>query len=220
MRFAQTNATCLFLAIDSNSEKRKEKSRDAARCRRSKESEIFNDMASLLPVPASVSSQLDKASVMRLAIAFLKTRYLMADGPASGWREEEDVKPFVLDSMALPQALGGVLMALSAEGDIVYLTDSVTRHLGLSHVDVMGQSIYDFSHPCDHDEIREALTLKDGQMEVDRESLSRSFFLRLKSTLASKSRSGSGSLKAASYKVLARPSFSHFARLFFSRRTH
>lgn len=62
-----------------NSEKRKEKSREAARYRRSKESEIFTDMANLLPVPASLSSQLDKASIMRLTIAFLKTQSLLGN---------------------------------------------------------------------------------------------------------------------------------------------
>jgi len=62
-----------------NSEKRKEKSREAARCRRSKESEIFTDMANLLPVPNSLSSQLDKASIMRLTIAFLKAQSLLGN---------------------------------------------------------------------------------------------------------------------------------------------
>lgn len=62
-----------------NSEKRKEKSREAARCRRSKESEIFTDMANLLPVPSSLSSQLDKASIMRLTIAFLKAQSLLGN---------------------------------------------------------------------------------------------------------------------------------------------
>lgn len=55
-----------------NSERRKEKSRDAARSRRSKETEIFTDLGSALPLPASVISQLDKATVMRLTIASFK----------------------------------------------------------------------------------------------------------------------------------------------------
>ncbi|KAK7502822.1 hypothetical protein BaRGS_00006072 [Batillaria attramentaria] len=60
------------LTVHRNSEKRKEKSRDAARCRRSKETEVFFELANSLPLPASVTSQLDKASVMRLSISFLK----------------------------------------------------------------------------------------------------------------------------------------------------
>ncbi|VEN52412.1 unnamed protein product, partial [Callosobruchus maculatus] len=60
-----------------NNEKRKEKSRDAARCRRSKETEIFTDLAKALPLTNEQISQLDKASVMRLAIAYLKVREMV-----------------------------------------------------------------------------------------------------------------------------------------------
>ena len=59
----------------------------------------------------------------------------------------------------------------------------------------MGQSIYDYSHPCDHDEVREMLSLR-----TDTSDDSRSFFLRLKSTLTSKGRSVN--MKSASYKVI------------------
>lgn len=55
-----------------NSERRKEKSRDAARSRRSKETEIFSDLGSALPLPGSVINQLDKATVMRLTISSFK----------------------------------------------------------------------------------------------------------------------------------------------------
>lgn len=60
-----------------SSERRKEKSRDAARCRRSKETEVFYDLAHQLPLPHSISAHLDKASIMRLAISFLRTRKLL-----------------------------------------------------------------------------------------------------------------------------------------------
>lgn len=60
-----------------NNEKRKEKSRDAARCRRSRETEIFTELASVLPIKKQDVEQLDKASVMRLAIAFLKCRDML-----------------------------------------------------------------------------------------------------------------------------------------------
>lgn len=57
-----------------NNEKRKEKSRDAARCRRSRETEIFSELAGALPVKHEDIEQLDKASIMRLSIAYLKVR--------------------------------------------------------------------------------------------------------------------------------------------------
>lgn len=60
-----------------NNEKRKEKSRDAARCRRSKETEIFTDLANCLPMKAEEIEHLDKASVMRLSISYLKVRTMV-----------------------------------------------------------------------------------------------------------------------------------------------
>uniref|UniRef100_A0A8C5RAU5 BHLH domain-containing protein n=1 Tax=Laticauda laticaudata TaxID=8630 RepID=A0A8C5RAU5_LATLA len=63
-----------------SSERRKEKSRDAARCRRSKETEVFYELAHELPLPHNISSHLDKASIMRLAISFLRTHKLLSSG--------------------------------------------------------------------------------------------------------------------------------------------
>jgi len=66
--------------VGRNSEQRKEKSRDAARCRRSQETEIFCELAHELPVPYSLLSQLDKASIIRLVITHLKLRSMLATG--------------------------------------------------------------------------------------------------------------------------------------------
>ncbi|KAG6451262.1 hypothetical protein O3G_MSEX007035 [Manduca sexta] len=57
-----------------NNEKRKEKSRVAARCRRTKEMQIFSELTAALPAKKEEVEQLDKASVMRLAISYLRAR--------------------------------------------------------------------------------------------------------------------------------------------------
>lgn len=67
------------MVFSRNNEKRKEKSRDAARCRRSKETEIFTELANALPLAPEDVDQLDKASVMRLAISYLKVRGVMSN---------------------------------------------------------------------------------------------------------------------------------------------
>lgn len=77
----------------SSSERRKEKSRDAARCRRSKETEVFYELAHELPLPHSVSSHLDKASIMRLAISFLRTHKLLSSGEAANPGPPPSVPP-------------------------------------------------------------------------------------------------------------------------------
>lgn len=50
---------------------KKEKSRDAARSRRSKENQEFYELAKLIPIPEQTSTQLDKASVIRLIMTDL-----------------------------------------------------------------------------------------------------------------------------------------------------
>lgn len=59
----------------------------------------------------------------------------------------------------------------------------------------MGQNVYEYTHPCDHDEIKDILSSRtngDGD-------LAKSMFIRLKCTLTSKGRSVN--LKSATYKV-------------------
>lgn len=58
----------------------KEKSKNAARIRREKENEEFVELAKLLPLPALITSNLDKASVIRLTTSYLKMRHVFPDG--------------------------------------------------------------------------------------------------------------------------------------------
>lgn len=70
----------LFSACYSILELRKEKSRDAARSRRGKENFEFYELAKMLPLPAAITSQLDKASIIRLTISYLKLREFSGHG--------------------------------------------------------------------------------------------------------------------------------------------
>ncbi|XP_043477190.1 protein similar-like isoform X2 [Leptopilina heterotoma] len=175
-----------------SNEKRKEKSRDAARCRRSRETDIFTDLAGVLPMTTEQAAHLDKASVMRLAIAYLKVRALVDSVPAPLSKPEA---PSDFDENFL-KALDGFMLVLSNNGDMVYLSENVSDYLGISQMDMMGQSVYEYSHPCDHDELRESLSTKFD--EAGKQSCN--FFLRLKCTLTNKGRKVN--LKSASYKVI------------------
>ncbi|KAJ3637776.1 hypothetical protein MTP99_001208 [Tenebrio molitor] len=176
-----------------NNEKRKEKSRDAARSRRSKETEVFTDLATVLPVPQEQVSQLDKASVMRLAIAYLRVRDMINLVPEPP--EPDDHKILVDDSIFL-KSLEGFLVVMSSEGDVVYMSENVSDYLGITQIDLMGQNIFEYSHPCDHEEIKEILSAKTREES----ETPKSFFIRLKCTLTSKGRSVN--LKSATYKVI------------------
>ena len=73
-------------------EMRKEKSRDAARSRRGKENYEFYELAKMLPLPNAITSQLDKASIIRLTIAYLRLREFAAGGTPSWIKPEKKTK--------------------------------------------------------------------------------------------------------------------------------
>uniref|UniRef100_A0A3B4AVF8 Hypoxia-inducible factor 1-alpha n=1 Tax=Periophthalmus magnuspinnatus TaxID=409849 RepID=A0A3B4AVF8_9GOBI len=178
-----------------SSERRKEKSRDAARCRRGKESEVFYELAQQLPLPHSVSSSLDKASIMRLTISYLRMRKLLSNGQ----REEESDLDMQLNSSYL-KALEGFLMVLSEDGDMIYLSENVNKCLGLAQFDLTGHSVFDFTHPCDQEELREMLIHRTGSKKAKEANTERNFFLRMKCTLTSRGRTVN--VKSATWKVL------------------
>uniref|UniRef100_A0A674CAZ8 Endothelial PAS domain protein 1b n=1 Tax=Salmo trutta TaxID=8032 RepID=A0A674CAZ8_SALTR len=180
-----------------SSERRKERSRDAARCRRSKETEVFYELANQLPLPDSVSSHLDKASIMRLAISFLRTRKVIGSGCPNSVEAEEDRQ---MDCMYL-KSLEGFVTVVTSDGDMIFLSENVNKLMGLTQVELTGQSIFDFTHPCDHDEVRENLSLKTGTGTKGKAfSTERDFFMRMKCTVTNRGRTVN--LKSASWKVL------------------
>lgn len=179
-----------------SSERRKEKSRDAARCRRSKESEVFYELSHQLPLPHNVSSHLDKASIMRLTISYLRIRRLLDAGDLAGESDmEKQLNCFYL------KALEGFVLVLTEEGDMIYLSENVNKCMGLTQFELTGHSVFDFTHPCDHEELREMLTFRNGPAKKGKEQITeRSFFLRMKCTLTSRGRTVN--IKSATWKVL------------------
>ncbi|XP_077056949.1 endothelial PAS domain-containing protein 1 isoform X4 [Siphateles boraxobius] len=182
------------------SERRKEKSRDAARSRRSKETEVFYELAHQLPLPHSISSHLDKASIMRLAISFLRTHKLFNSGRrVQQTRYQDDSQ---MDSLYL-KSLEGFVAVVTSDGDMIFLSENVSKCMGLTQVELTGHSIFDFTHPCDHEEIRENLSVKSGPVYGKRGkdmSTGRDFFMRMKCTVTNRGRTVN--LKSASWKVL------------------
>uniref|UniRef100_A0A8C8M3U0 Hypoxia-inducible factor 1-alpha n=1 Tax=Oncorhynchus tshawytscha TaxID=74940 RepID=A0A8C8M3U0_ONCTS len=177
-----------------SSDRRKEKSRDAARCRRGKESEVFYELAQELPLPHSVTSNLDKASIMRLAISYLHMRNLLSTDKLNCEMDSQ------LNGSYL-KAIEGFLMVLSEDGDMIYLSENVNKCLGLAQIDLTGLSVFEYTHPCDHEELREMLVHRTGTSKKSKEpNTERSFFLRMKCTLTNRGRTVN--VKSATWKVL------------------
>lgn len=68
------------LKILFSEEKMKERSKTAARSRREKENCEFAELAAMLPLSPAITSQLDKASIIRLTASYLKMRVIFPQG--------------------------------------------------------------------------------------------------------------------------------------------
>ncbi|XP_067120033.1 protein trachealess-like isoform X3 [Centruroides vittatus] len=165
-------------------EMRKEKSRDAARSRRGKENYEFYELAKLLPLPAAITSQLDKASIIRLSISYLKLRDFSGhgdppwsrDGPSSKSIKGAPLRPRSMTAVAMEifeqhqgthilQSLDGFAFALAADGRFLYISETVSIYLGLSQVEMTGSSIFDYCHQQDHAELAEQLGINLTQTQ-------------------------------------------------------
>lgn len=60
----------------------------------------------------------------------------------------------------LLQTLDGFIFVLSSDGKIMYISETASVHLGLSQVELTGNSIYEYIHPLDHDEVAHLLSVQ------------------------------------------------------------
>ncbi|XP_026699941.1 single-minded homolog 1 [Athene cunicularia] len=182
----------------------KEKSKNAARTRREKENSEFYELAKLLPLPSAITSQLDKASIIRLTTSYLKMRVVFPEGLGEAWGHSSRTSP--LDNVGrelgshLLQTLDGFIFVVAPDGKIMYISETASVHLGLSQVELTGNSIYEYIHPADHDEMTAVLTAHQPYHShfVQEYEIERSFFLRMKCVLAKRN----AGLTCGGYKLL------------------
>ncbi|NXT83930.1 AHR protein, partial [Zapornia atra] len=121
-------------------------------------------LTGLLPFPEDVRTRLDKLSILRLAVGYLKVKsYLMAtatdvgdcmlDEPrAPGGDRQTDPQ---VDGELLPegelllQALNGFVIAVTGDGHIFYISPTVQDYLGFHQSDLIYQSVYELIHTDD-----------------------------------------------------------------------
>ncbi|XP_023262336.1 endothelial PAS domain-containing protein 1 isoform X2 [Seriola lalandi dorsalis] len=202
--------------MTADKEKRRAISREAARKRRRVESDVFGDLSQLLPLQPSVRANLDKPSVIRLTLSYIRmhtllkghagtkadTSHTVKHGQAleggeeqqerDGGRDDEEKQTVAVEALEETnmylRILEGFLMVLSTEGDMIYLSDNA---------ELMGHNIFEFAHPCDHEEIRANLRLTAEEVWS---GAKRDFIMRIKSALTHRGRSAN--LKSATWKVL------------------
>ncbi|XP_074728552.1 uncharacterized protein LOC141945052 [Strix uralensis] len=124
----------------------------------------LNKLTGLLPFPEDVRSRLDKLSILRLAVGYLKVKsYLMAtatdvgdcvlDRPrAPGGNRQMDLqvnRELFPEGELLLQALNGFVIAVTGDGYIFYISPTVQDYLGFHQSDLIYQSVYELIHADD-----------------------------------------------------------------------
>lgn len=84
----------------------------------------------------------------------------------------------------------------------MYISETASVHLGLSQVELTGNSIYEYVHPADHEEVTQLLNMTPPAYFMPSQKqnieIERSFFMRMKCVLAKRN----AGLTNAGYKVI------------------
>uniref|UniRef100_UPI00398F861A aryl hydrocarbon receptor 1b n=1 Tax=Pristiophorus japonicus TaxID=55135 RepID=UPI00398F861A len=128
-------------------------------------------LAGLLPFAEDVTSSLDKLSILRLSVSYLRSKTFfrvafknhscnkIADGNGNhGNRKVSGLTDGVLpEGELLLQALNGFVLVITADGLIFYVSHTIQDYLGFHQTDVMHQSVFELIHTEDQQEFRRNL---------------------------------------------------------------
>ncbi|XP_019731204.1 aryl hydrocarbon receptor-like [Hippocampus comes] len=126
-------------------------------------------LASLLPFPEEVTASLDKLSILRLSVSYLRAKNFFSvaltnrervtpvtlnnvDGKTAGAVEAK-----IPEGELLLQALNGFVLVITASGTIFFSSHTIQDYLGFHQTDVMHQSVYELVHTEDQQELRRNL---------------------------------------------------------------
>ncbi|GFS66152.1 aryl hydrocarbon receptor nuclear translocator homolog [Trichonephila clavipes] len=132
------------------------------RRRRNKMTSFITELSDLVPTCNALARKPDKLTILRMAVAHLKT--LRGTGNTSS---DGSYKPSFLTDSELKhlilQAADGFLFVVSCDtGRIIYVSDSVAPVLNHSQADWFNACIFDLVHPDDIEKVREQLSTQES----------------------------------------------------------
>ncbi|KAM6202183.1 aryl hydrocarbon receptor [Rhynchocyon petersi] len=124
-------------------------------------------LASLLPFPQDVINKLDKLSVLRLSVSYLRAKSFfdvaLKSAPADRNGVQDNCRAKLRGDMNLQegefllQALNGFVLVVTTDALIFYASSTIQDYLGFQQSDVIHQSVYELIHTEDRAEFQRQL---------------------------------------------------------------
>ncbi|CAK1588614.1 unnamed protein product [Parnassius mnemosyne] len=139
----------------------------AEKQRRDKMNRSIAQLAAIVPPVVASGRKVDKTSVLKLSAHYLRAhQYVFGDTINS----EQQFKGNSV--RALLGHLKGFILTTTYKGLVVVVSQNVQQYLGYSELDLIGQSIFNFTHEEDHPMLREQLMPKSCLLGPNGELLS------------------------------------------------
>ncbi|KAG5262100.1 hypothetical protein AALO_G00292220 [Alosa alosa] len=140
----------------------------------------LDKLTNLLPFSEDVRARLDKLSVLRLSVGYLKVKsfFKATMKPSVGWPGQgafgtNGQTTSSLDGVSfsegdlLLQALNGFVMVVTAEGYVFYSSPTIQDYLGFHQSDVVHQSVFELIHTDDRAMFRRQLHFALNPTQTD-----------------------------------------------------
>ncbi|KAK9396303.1 aryl hydrocarbon receptor [Crotalus adamanteus] len=125
-------------------------------------------LASLLPFPQDVIAKLDKLSVLRLSVSYLRAKSffdvaLKSRNPAKPERNsmqdsnstmQTRGRMHMLEGELLLQALNGFVVVVTSDAHIFYVSSTIQDYLGFQQSDIIHQCVFELIHTEDRPEFQ------------------------------------------------------------------
>ncbi|XP_037820493.1 circadian locomoter output cycles protein kaput isoform X2 [Lucilia sericata] len=121
--------------------------------RRDQFNSLVNDLSALI---STSSRKMDKSTVLKSTIAFLK-HHNEATDRSKVFEIQQDWKPSFLSNDEFTQlmleSLDGFIIVFGSRGSIFYTSDSITAQLGYLPCDLTKRTIFDLAYEMDHENL-------------------------------------------------------------------
>ncbi|XP_054648936.1 neuronal PAS domain-containing protein 4A [Dunckerocampus dactyliophorus] len=177
----------------------------ASKARRDQINAEIRNLKDLLPISDTDKARLSYLHIMSLACMYTRKSVFFTSQETESAPGEQSTGFLSSHELTdLMQALPGFLMLLTGEGKLLYLSDSVSEHLGHSMVDLVaqGDSVYDIIDASDQ------LTMRNNLSRSTSPEIDRLFRCRFNTSKSVRRQSAGNKLVLIRARCLSAPSIS------------